>query len=376
MNAKDIHPNSGVFGIIFYSKVKDEKSFETYSDNLRDFFKHLAQPELVRGIYFVDDSERDYQGALRHHLSSLSGQACPFSKIVSLTNSGNIYNAVNQVWSRVREEYVISFHEDFRLIQTLSLRTVKKAFEKYSEVYLVYLRVRGLFGYNDEVKQELKRRYPWYSDYDDEVKETWFCREDQDRIFSIPHELYVKQEKSLLPQDFCGVELVPRSIDTSNTLWTPRLPSQLLPTRPACESFAGGPVIFRTGVVQRYLPLPKEYEHRSPAQCLETYFWTTDIDYKFYTGYLNLQAFAIAFEDPKRPLQNYSREYWQHFLMRNSQPMIESEPDSWRHVLEARLLRRLHALLLTRHRRLMKQEAARQAGVLRSLARRIIKQSP
>jgi hypothetical protein len=73
--------------------------------------------------------------------------------------------------------------------------------------------------------------------------------------------------------------------------------------------------------VKKYLPLPKRYKKESPAECQEMYFRRTDIDCKYYVGYLNLQAFAVQYRDPTKPFWNVEKEYWQDFLKRNSQPL-------------------------------------------------------
>lgn len=328
------------------------KAYEVTAGNFGGLFEHLAQPELVRRVYFVDDSRKGFQNALLQLLSPCVAQTCPDAEIVQVTDNGSIYNAVNRVWSLVREEYVISFLADFRMIQTLPLRTVLRAFERYPEVYLIYLRVRGLFGYKDVVKDQLRQNYPWYRDYPDNEKEIWYYRDRRNRVYSIPYRLFMKQRESM-PKEQWGVQLVPRPIDANNTLWIPKLPSKLLPTCPMSERFAGGPVIFRTEVVRRYFPLPETYRNRPAAVVLEVYFWNTDIDFKFYTGYLNLQAFAVGFGDPKRGLFEVQREYWGDFLGRNSQPVVQNTAGARKLEIQLHLLRIMHIVLLTRYRRVI-----------------------
>jgi len=372
----NVPPYSGRFGVIFYSKVTDAKAYEITAESLKALFEQLAQPELVRRVYLVDDSRKDFQRALLQLFSSCVAKKCAHAEIVQIIDNENIYNAVNRGWGLVSEEYAISFHSDFRMIQTLPLQVVAKAFARSPKVYLIYLRARGLFGYNNAAKDALRRTYPWFQDYQDDVMETWYYRDERNRIFSIPCGLYIKQKIEVLPREQWGVQLVPRLIDANNTLWTPKLPSKLLPTFPIHESFAGGPVIFRTKIVQKYLPLPESYRSRPAAYCQEYYFWTTDVDFKSYTGYLNLQAFAIQFGDRKRLLWNYSREYWKHFRERNSRPVTVRESRGRLLELQLKGLRIVYTPILTRYRRIiadlvrrfMRKPFEDKVGIIRQLA--------
>lgn len=305
---------------------------------------------MVNTVYFIDDSKEEFRNSLREVLKACIQNSCPNASIVEVIDNVSIYHAVNRAWEQVVDDYAISFHNDFRMIQMLPLDVVRRAFEKYLDVYLIYLRVRWVFGYNDAAKKEL-RKYSWYADCPDDELEVWYYHdENKGRFYSAPYRIYLGQKLGIVPKvHWGGVELMPRKIDESNTLWTPKLPPKYLPTWPGHENFAGGPVILRTEVIKNYLPLPIKYSNRPAADCQETYFWTTDIDFKYYTAYLNLQAFAVQFGDQRRSLQDVEPKYWHAFRERNSKPVTYkgSTEKIERHL---RCLRILHCLLLSRHR--------------------------
>jgi len=313
---------NGFFSVVLHSKIQDRESFEIYTDNLISFFNHLAQPELVRYVYFVDDSDKEFQNSLRDTLFNLIEKTCPKVELVEITDNGNIYNAVNRTWKAIDTEYVISFNSDHRLIQTLPLAAIKKAFEKYPYIYSMILTTRS-FGYTHPlVKKEIKKLRPYYGDFKDDEMTTWFYFDEVERkIYSLPYKLYLKQKAGVLPIEALGNELRPLIIDEENNFWITKLPPRFLKGYYTNhEAFTGNPAILRTAIVKKYLPLPKRYEKEGPAECQEMYFRRTDIDCKYHIGYLNLQAFAIQYKDPTKPFWNVEKEYWQSFLEKNSKP--------------------------------------------------------
>jgi len=320
----------GKFGLILYSKIKNQEALEIYKDNLKSFFELTLDSHLISSMYFVDDSTKIFQRDLEDHIKKLANEKIKNYEFFRIVDNYSIYNAINKVWDLVDTEYTISLHEDFRLIQKLPLKIIKKAFEQYGDVYLIYLRVRGLFGYCDsETKQKIKSVYPYQQVFRDDEYPKWYCYDKNlHEVYSLPYKLYLMQKKKELPKKAWGNKLVPRVIDENNTLWTPVRPSKTLPNHQrGHESFVGGPAIFRTSIVKKYLPLPKRYKDESPAECLEGYFLKTCIDCFHYTGYLNLQAFMLGYKDPERPLQNIEREYWDIFLENNSQPITHKDLD-------------------------------------------------
>jgi hypothetical protein len=319
--------SNNIFGVILYSKIQDHETFKIYADNLDSFFTHLAQSELISRVYFVDDSDPEFQNPLHNILSTLVTKTHPKIELVDVIDNGNIYNAVNRVWKEVKEEYVISFNSDQRLIQTLPLATIKKAFEKYPDVYLIHLIICGGWGYsNNLIKQELKKKYPYYRVFKDEEMTTWFCFDKEGRVYSLPEKLYSMQRAGILPKEAAqGFELIPRIIDAQNTLWTTKWPAKFLVSGTHMLRFQGNPAIFRTAIIKKYLPLPKRYSDESPAECQEGYFQKTDIDCKYYGGYLNLQDFAVLYKDLRRPHEVIERDYWESFLERNSVPITHQK---------------------------------------------------
>ncbi|XOA42580.1 MAG: glycosyltransferase family 2 protein [Candidatus Nealsonbacteria bacterium] len=312
----------GNFGIILYSKITDEEYFRIYIDNLHSFFNHLLNSELIKRIYFVDDSDKKFQDDLRNVILDLIKKTDPEIEIIDIIDNKSIYNAVNRVWAKVEEKYVINFQSDYRLIQVLPLGIIKKTLEKYPDIYSVHIVTGGEFGYsNPQIKQEIKRKHPYYKDFRDKEMETWFCF-NEGKVYTLSQKLYLKQKKGVLPKDAPrGIELIPRVIDEKNTLWVPEWPAKILKNR-GKERFTGGPCVFRSEIIKKYLPLPGRYIDEETAECAEGYFLKTDIDCKYYSGYLNLQAFAVQYKDPERPLWNVEKEYWKAYLQQNSMPVF------------------------------------------------------
>jgi len=329
------------FGVIFYSKVQDSRGYSVTSGNLERFFQHLLQPELIRHFYFVDDSKEPYQTQLTNLLHALVNRHCPSAEIVMVIDNGSIYNAVNNVWSSITDPYVISLNSDFATIYDISLDAVLKAMDMYPDVYLINLKTRRLFGYND-AKDLLRRQFPMWQHLPDDVQETWYCRDERGRVLSVPETLLPLQKRWRLPLHYWGVELVPRPVDEENTLWTPRFPSKLLLVQPTCTHFTGGSVIYRTEVIKKYLPLPKKYKDKEPAQCKEVYFWRhTDIDAKYYVGWLNLQVFIVHFGEPRSPQNDIQEKYWKLFIKNNSVPVVCNNAKPWKQPSLAMATRRL-----------------------------------
>jgi len=322
--------NKKWFGIILYSKVNNEYMFNVTAGNLRRFFRHLIYPELVKHFYFVDDSEGHLRDQLLGLLYELVHQYTPSIKIVTVIDNGSIYNAVNRVWSLVNDPYIISLNSDFATIQDIPLDAMLKAMEMYPDVYLINLKTRRLFGYND-AKDELRRKFPMWRHLRDDVQETWYFLDEKGRLFSIPATLFPLQRKCQIHPYYWGVELVPRPIDENHTLWTPKFPSKLMLVQPTCTHFIGGSVIYRTDIIKRYLPLPKRYQDKGPAYCKEVYFWRdTDIDAKYYVGWLNLQVFIVHFGDPASPQNDIQEKYWGDFIDNNCIPVICKNAKPWR----------------------------------------------
>jgi len=339
------------FAILTTSKVTNEKEFEITIESLDSIFSSIAQLELAKTFYFLDDSLKNFQQSLIKHISERISHKCPHLKIVPLVDNGSIYNAVNRAWSEICEGYTMVMHSDMAMIQSLSLKTALKAFERYPKVYQIGLGVKGTFGYGDRVVKEAYRRlHSHFADYPDDLMETWYCRDEHGRVQSMTAREYVKRNQ--LPRNpyGVGVELIPRFIDEANTLWTPNLPTRLLPQLSIADSLVGAPVITRTNVMKKYLPIPEKYKYLEAPYCLETYFRDeTNIDYKFYKGYLNLQAFVVVFGEVKRLAQNIHKEYWQAYRERNSQSIVQHNS----FLFEAQLwgFRMLHVLLLSGYRR-------------------------
>jgi len=329
------------FGVILYSKVRDEYGFNVTTGNMQRFFQHLIQPKLIKRFYFVDDSEKEYQRQLVQLLHTLISKYSPSTEIVMVTENGSIYNAVNNVWRLIEESYVISLNSDFATIQDIPLGAMLKAMEMYPDVYLLNLKTRRLFGYND-AKDLLRRQFPMWQHLTDDVQETWYCRDGQGRVLSVPATLLSLQRTGRLPKYYWGVELIPRPVDENNTLWTPKFPSKLLLIQPTCTHFTGGSVIYRTEVIKRYLPLPKGYQNKGPAECKEVYFWRhTDIDARYYVGWLNLQVFIVHFGDPRSPQNDIQEKYWKQFIKNNSVPVVCKNANPWQRPSLAIALRRL-----------------------------------
>lgn len=333
-------------GIIIYSKVRDDEECSTVAGNLLSLFDHIIPGDCIRRVYFVDDSASQFRSALSELLSRCVAEATPAAEIVPITDSGHISTAVNRVWTTLDEEYILSVNSDFRMIQTIPLDVVLTAFESYPDIYLLNLKTRLLFGYHDTGQDILRETYPWYCGHPDGLKETWFCRDEEGRVYSVPCELFQLQRNRsrLLPKEQWGVELIPRPIDSQNTLWTPKLPTKLLPVWPAHTRFIGGQAVYRTEVVKRYLPLPAKYGRLSPADCKETYFWTTDVDSKYSSGYLNLQVFCVPFGDRKKWSHDVEAKYWEIFRQNNSQSITQEKRGVGKPTRSSRTLR---LLLLT-----------------------------
>jgi len=338
------------FGVILYSKITDEKDFKIYIDNIHSFFDHLFNIELVKRIYFVDDSDEKFQNDLRNTILALIKIKNSKIELVDIIGNKNIYNAVNNVWAKVEEEYILNFQSDYRLIQFLPLGIIKKSLERYPDIYSVHLATGGEFGYsNSQIKHEIKKKHPYYKNFRDEEMETWFCF-DEEKVYTLSQKLYLKQKKGVLSKDApLGIELIPRVINEKNTLWTPKWPVKILKNK-GKERFIGGPCIFRSRVIKKYLPLPKRYIDEETAECAEGYFLKTNIDCKYYSGYLNLQAFAIQYKDPERPLWNVEKEYWKAYLQRNSVPVFRNNIKDARSInIFESILKRVQFFILCRY---------------------------
>jgi len=313
------------FGLIWYSYVDSYAEYETVTENYEFLFSHLTNTELLKSVYFVDDSPQQYQESLRQDLGEYVETYVEGSvDIFEVTGNENIYEAVNNVWRRVNDDYVISHLDDHRAIADIPLAKIKDAFEEHSRLYLLHLRVRGLFGYNDR-QASLRDQYPWYGEYDESVQEIWYCQ-CNGKVYSIPCQ-QLDQHKDI-PKRLRGVQLVPRPISEQSAIWTPVLPARFLPSNPYHEQFSGGPAIYKTNIVEQFFPLHEMFDGKDAAYCLETYIREyTTIDYRYYTGYLDLRGFVFQYNDPDRPLQNYEDEYLDAFYQNNCVPVTDQRQD-------------------------------------------------
>jgi hypothetical protein len=315
----------GFFSAILYSKIQDKDNFDIYADNLDSFFKNLAQPELVKYVYFVDDSEKNFQDSLRQIISDLIRRNNFRVELIDVIANGSIYNAFNRVWGLIKTEYVVSFNSDHRLIQPLPLASIKKAFEKYPSIYSTIVLTTRSFGYSSsEALAQIKKDRPYFSVFGDNEMTTWFCFDEREkRIYSLPYKLYLQQKSGILPLEATGNELVALDIDEENNFWTTRKPARFLRGYYTNhEGFTGNPSVLRSEIIKKYLPLPKRYKKEGPAECQEMYFRRTDIDCKYRIGYINLQSFVISYKDLTKPLGNMEKEYWPTFLEKNGKPFI------------------------------------------------------
>jgi hypothetical protein len=327
-------------GVIFYSKVQDSRGYSITAENLERFFRHILQPELIKNFYFVDDSEEPYQTQLIDFLHAMINRHCSTAKTMIVTDNGSIYDAVNNVWNLIKDQYVISLNSDFATIKDIPLGAMLKSMDMYPDVYLINLKTRRLFGYNDS-KGLLRSQFPMWQHLSDDAQETWYCRDERGRILSVPKTLLPLQKGGRLSLYYWGIELVPRPVDEENTLWTPRFPSKLLLVQPTCTHFIGGSVVYRTEVIKKYLPLPKRYKDKEPAQCKEVYFWRhTDIDAKYYVGWLNLQVFIVHYGDPRSSQNDVQKKYWESFIKNNSVPIVCKNAPPWRQPTLAMVVRR------------------------------------
>lgn len=338
-----------IFSVILYSKIQDQENFDIYADNLKSFFKNLGNPELIKYVYFVDDSDKKFQDSLKKTIEGLIKNNNFNSELIDVIDNGSIYNAFNRVWKLVKTEYVVSFNSDHRLIYLLPLLTVKKGLDRYPEIYSVILGGKISFGYSDSLaKKELKKIKPYYQVFGDNEMTTWFCFDEKEKkVYSIPCEFHSLQKKGTLPIEAWGNELMPLIIDEENNFWTTIKPARFLKGYYTNhEAFTGNPAILRTETIKKYLPLPKRYKKEGPAECQEMYFRRTDIDCENYLAYLNLQSFTVSYKDATKPLANMEKEYWQSFIKRNSQPFtredfgisLEEAKENYQKILKAKKL--------------------------------------
>lgn len=310
------------FAVLLMSKITNDLDCAIASENYRALFSNLLDRENIGTVYSVDDSPTRFRGRLQSLLSGIIAKDFPSSEIQNLNDNASVFDAVNRVWPLIKEPYTISFHHDFRVIQEIPLAVMKKAMDKYKDIYLIYLRARALFGYNDANRALMKEQYPWFKSCPDDKRERWFT-EYKGRIYSIPPRMFDIQRRKAkdIPRIARGVRLIPRPVDEKNYLWTPLIPSRLIPSWPLAESFAGGPSVFRTQTVRRYIPLKEKYRKLPAEYCQEAYFlYDTGIDLKYYTAYLNLQAFAFQYIDEKRPCENVEEKYWREYKKQNCEP--------------------------------------------------------
>jgi hypothetical protein len=334
-------PETNFFSAILYSKIRDKDDLEVYLDNIKSFFANLKNPELVKFVYLVDDSSKDFEIAIKQMaLESLEKNNFKV-KLVEVLDNGSIYTAFDRVWSMLETDYAISFNSDHRLVQELPLGAVLAGLERYPEIYEVLLMGKIVFGYNNlQAKKEFKKLKPYYKVFRDDEMTTWFCFNEKERkVFSIPCKLKALQESGKLAVEAWGNEIVPLIVDDSNNFWiTKRPPRFLKGYYTNHEAFTGNPAIVRVKKVKQYMPLPKRYKKEGPAECQEMYFRRTSIDCRNFVAYFNLQAFTVSYKDFTKPLGNIEKEYWEEFTKRNSVPFTyknfnfsreEAEKNGW-----------------------------------------------
>ena len=66
-----IEKEKGFFSAVLYSKITNRQDFDVYADNLESFFGNLRDRQLLKYVYFVDDSDSNTRDSIRMIISDL-----------------------------------------------------------------------------------------------------------------------------------------------------------------------------------------------------------------------------------------------------------------------------------------------------------------